>query len=295
MSTFLELVDSLESTLGGYAQSPSQTHLTDDLAVDGLVLPVADHQKVSAGLVQIGDELLWIDSTSSSGAVVPPYGRGYQSSTASAHESGTRVVNKPSFPRVRIKATVNEVIGSLFPDLYGIGTTEIVNSGVVTTHELPADCTGVLAVTYETVGPSQAWQPVKRWNYNPSASTDTFPSGKSVDLWQGPIPGYRWRITYKKEPAALTSASDDFTAVTGLPAYCETVVFYGACYQMAGWLDVHRLQVRSVESSQRSVFVETGAAADVSKYYYALFEAEKGKAQMRLLKDYPPQIHFTRF
>jgi len=294
MSTFAELVDELESALTGYSVSPSQTHLTADVAADELTLPVSDHQKVSAGLVQVGDEMVWVDSVSASGAVVPPYGRGYQSSTASAHVSGTRVVNKPPFPRVRIKRTLNEVITNLFPDLYGVSFTEIVNQGPVTTYALPADCEGILSVVYETVGPSEAWQPVKRWHYNPSANPAAFPSGKSVDLWQGPIPGYRWRLIYKVKPTALSAPQDDFTSC-GLPEYCEDVVKAGAAYQLVSRLDFPRLQTRSVESSQRSVYVETGAANDASKYYYALYQEAKAAAAKRLREEHPPQVHFTRF
>ncbi|GAA0936210.1 hypothetical protein [Actinocorallia libanotica] len=293
MGSVVELVDDLEATLTGYDTSPSQTHLTSSMASGDLTMSVDDHKKVSAGLVQVGDELMWVDSTSASSVVIPPYGRGYRSSTAASHAAGERVVNKPKFPRVNILRTINEVIGGLYGDLYAVDVTQIVHEGSVTTYELPATCAGVLSVRYETVGPSRAWQPVKRWNYNPNANTTTFPSGKSIDLWQGPIPGYPWRITYKREPTALTSGGT-FTD-SGLPEYCEDVVKYGAMHRLIGTLDSPRLQVRTVESSQRSAYVETGAAADLSKYYYALYQEALGKAAKRLREDHPPQIHFTRF
>lgn len=293
MSSYRELVDSLESALTGYAVSPSQTHLTEDITAGDLTLPLADHQKVSAGLVQVGDELMWVDSTAESGAVVPPYGRGYQSSTAASWPAGTRVVNKPAFPRHRIGEVVNEVIRNLFPGLYGVETTEVVHQAAVLTYELPANCAGVLSVTYETVGPSQLWPEVRRWRYNPSADASRFPSGKSIDLWQGGLPGYPWRIVYKTTPVSI-SDGDEFTD-SNLPEYCEDVVKNGVLYMLIGRKDFPRLQTRTVESSQRAVYVETGAASDASKYYYALFQSSRDEAQMRLLKEHPPQVHLTRY
>ena len=85
-----------------------------------------------------------------------------------------------------------------------------------------------------------------------------------------------------------------FTA-TGLETYVETVVVYGACYRMVGWLDAPRLQARAVETSQRSAYVSTGSAADAAKYFYALYQQSLEAARMRFLKENPTVLHFKRY
>lgn len=291
------MVDSLEMKLQGYAQDQSpQTYLTTAIDDGELALTVNDGQQVSRGLVQVEDELLWVESVSNQAgtATVPPYGRGYMGSTATSHDVGVRVVDNPIFPRIEIRRTIAEVIGSLYPDLYALTAFEFDYNAAQMSYALPAGTVGVSSASWQTIGPSEVWEPIRRWRYDANADPDTFASGRTITIGAGNIvPGRTVRVMCLAEPQALASDADDFTE-TGLGSYVEPVVNYGVMYRMVGNLGGPRLQVRAVESSQRSAYVETGAPANLSKYFYALYQAELAKARTRFLTDNPTQIHKTR-
>lgn len=298
MTTYKNLVDQVALSLQGYTYDQAQmTYLTTSIDADDLGLVVDEGANVSRGLVEIDEELVWVKSVDRNAgtAVIPPFGRGYMSSTATTHGVGARVTDNPIFPRQQIKLNMNQVIRDLYPDLYVIGTTEIDNIASRSTYELPAEAQEVTTVRWKTIGPSKFWQPIKRWSFNPRASTDEFASGKTVDIWDRIVPGRPMKVDYIMPADPLVNDADDVATVTGLGDYVEPVLIYGTCYRMAGNLDTPRLQTRAVETSQRSAYVETGAAMDVSKYFYALYQEARTHARDRFLKDNPTVMHLTRY
>ena len=297
MSTLKQLMDQVESNLQGYVQDQAeQTYLTTAIDADDLALIVDEPALVSRGIVQVDDELLWVkevDRTDST-VTVSPFGRGYLSSTAATHAIGARVVDNPLFPRARVKENINQVLENLYPDLYVLDTEDITYVAARATYEMPADARNVTSVTWQTVGPTQYWEPIKRWDFNPRADTTEFPTGRSIDIWSPIVPGRTVKVDYIKRPGTLTLSTDDLTD-TGLEDYVETTVIYGTCYRMVGWLDAPRLQARAVETSQRSAYVEAGAAANAAKYFYALYQQSLEAARMRFLKENPTGLHFKRY
>ena len=115
MSTFSQLTDQTLMQLYGYTTLQDQaTYLTGALSATGLTVNVDDATAVSRGIVEIGDEIIWVDSLDSSAGTltVPPYGRGFRGTTASAHSIGDRVVSSPMFPRQMVKDALNDAIKS---------------------------------------------------------------------------------------------------------------------------------------------------------------------------------------
>lgn len=297
MSTLKQLMDQVEINLQGYVQDQAeQTFVTTGFDGDDLTFVVDEPKQVSRGLVQVDDELMWVKSidTSTSTVTVSPFGRGYLSSTAASHAAGARVTDNPLFPRSQVLVSINQILENLYPDLYTLTTTEFPFVAARATYEMPAAARNVTMVTWQTVGPTQYWQPIKRWDFNPRADTTLFPTGRSIDLWSVVVPGRTVKVDYISRPTTLSAPTDEFTS-TGLETYVETTVVYGACYRMVGWLDAPRLQARAVETSQRSAYVSAGAATNTAKYFFALYQQSLEAARMRFLKENPTSLHFKRY
>lgn len=295
MSTFANLVDQISMALSGYVYDQAeQTYLTTAIDADDLTIQVDEPKLISRGIIEIGDEQVWVKSVDyqTGSAVISPFGRGYQGAAAVPHAIGTRVTDNPLFPRTQIKITINQVIQDMYPQMYVLDQHTFPFVAARSTYELPADTRQVAQATWHTIGPSRWWTPIKRYMFNPRAETTAFPTGKSIDIWSAIVPGRTIKVDIIKRPSALVNPEDEFS-VTGLDPYVEQVVVYGACYKMAGWLDTPRLQTRAVETSQRSSYVETGAALDVSKYFYALYQQQLDIARARFLSENPSVLHFT--
>jgi hypothetical protein len=296
MSTLKQLMDQVEINLQGYVQDQAeQTFVTTGFDNDDLTFVVDDPSQISRGIIQVDDELMWakeVDRTTST-VTVSPFGRGYLSSTAVSHTAGARITDNPLFPRSQVKIAINQILENLYPDLYVLATTNITYVAARATYEMPAASRNVTSVTWQVVGPTQYWEPIRRWDFNPRADTTEFPTGKSIDIWSPIVPGRTVKVDYISRPSDLVNPTDEFTG-TGLETYVETTVIYGACYRMVGWLDAPRLQARAVETSQRSAYVSAGAATDTAKYFYALYQQSLEAARMRFLKENPTVLHFKR-
>ena len=129
-ATLGELVDDVTATLLGFTQvQESSTHLTASIDADDTVLPVASVDGGGRGQVEIGDELIYVEQASGTSLTVPPYGRGYRSTTATSHASGTRVAFRPLFPRSRVRTEINNTIAMISDEIYGIVSTTITYEG----------------------------------------------------------------------------------------------------------------------------------------------------------------------
>jgi hypothetical protein len=297
MSTLKQLMDQVEINLQGYVQDQAeQTYTVGTLDGTALTFVVDEPNLVSRGIVQVDDELMWVkavDRTTST-VTVSPFGRGYLGSVAGSHAAGARVVDNPLFPRSQVKIAINQVLENLYPDLYVLATTTFPFIAARATYPMPTESRNVTSVTWQTVGPTQFWEPVKRWDFNPRADTTQFPTGRSIDIWTPIVPGRTVKADYIRRPTDLDLATDEFTG-TGLETYVETTVVYGACYRMVGWLDAPRLQARAVETSQRAAYVGAGAATETAKYFYALYQQSLEAARARFLKENPTGLHFKRY
>ena len=80
MPTFKELVDEVALNLQGYTLRQDRSpHLTTNTTSTGTAITVADANNIAKGIIQIEDELIWVDSYNKATGVltIPPYGRGY--------------------------------------------------------------------------------------------------------------------------------------------------------------------------------------------------------------------------
>jgi len=299
MATFGSMADEVVRKLAGFTlRQDRQTHLTAAVNSTATSITVASAQNISTGIIQIDDELIYVDSYDRASGVlsIPPYGRGYNGTSAATHQNGARVIISPTFPFVDVKDAINETIQAVFPDLYTTGTHTFSFVPSKSTYALPDEAETVLAVAYETTGPSKEWLPVRGYRIDPMANVDSFNSKNSITLLSGVESGRTVQVFYTAAPTVMDANDDDFEIVTGLPASCKDVIVLGAAARLASFIDPGRLTFGSAESDQQSQIAgrSYGAGTNASKYLLALYDKRLAEETRKLQDRNPIRIHFTR-
>jgi len=299
MATFGQMTDEVSRKLAGFTlRQDRQTHLTAAVNATATSITVASATNISTGIIQIDDELIYVDSYDRNSGVlsIPPYGRGYNGTSASSHAVGARVIVSPTFPSVDIKEAINNSIQAVFPDLYSTGTHTFSYSTAKSTYPLPDEVETVLGVSFQTTGPSKEWLPIRGWRVDPMANTTAFNSRNSISLYSGVEPGRTVQIFYTSAPVVMDSNDDDFEIVTGLPASCKDVIVLGASARLASYVDPGRLTFGSAESDQQSQIAgrSYGAGTNTAKYLLALYDKRLSEESRKLTDRNPTRIHFTR-
>jgi len=299
MATFGQMTDEVSRKLAGFTlRQDRQTHLTAAVNATATSITVASATNISTGIIQIDDELIYVDSYDRNTGVlsIPPYGRGYNGTSPSSHALGARVIVSPTFPSVDIKEAINDSIQAVFPDLYSTGTHTFSYSTAKSTYPLPDEVETVLGVSFQTTGPSKEWLPIRGWRVDPMANTTAFNSRNSISLYSGVEPGRTVQIFYTSAPVVMDSNDDDFEIVTGLPASCKDVIILGASARLASYVDPGRLTFGSAESDQQSQIAgrSYGAGTNTAKYLLALYDKRLAEESRKLTDRNPTRIHFTR-
>lgn len=297
-TTYANLVDEVLLNLSGYTlRQDRTTHLTGAITTTSTTLNLASVSNIGKGLVEIDDELLWIDSYDriSNTATIPPYGRGYNGSTAASHTTNTKVTIAPTFPRATVKKAINDTIDAVFPKLFGVGTYTFTLQATKTLYQIPAEAQTVLDVKWSTVGPSNEWLPVKSWRQDPTANTTAFTTGNSIGVYDAITPGRTVQVFYTKKPSLLVNTSDDFATTTGLPTSCKDVIMYGAAYRLASFIDPGRLTYTSAEADNADSKIQYGSGASTARFLLALFNQRLTEESEKLRDVYPIRIHYTRY
>jgi hypothetical protein len=299
MATFGSMTDEVVRKLAGFTlRQDRQTHLIAAVSTTATTITVASANNISTGIIQIDDELIYVDSYDRTSGVlsIPPYGRGYNGTSPASHAVGARVIISPTFPSVDVKDAINETLLATFPDLYTTGTHTFSFSPAKSTYPLPEEVETVLGVSYETTGPSKEWLPIRGWRVDSMANTSAFNSRNSISLYTGVEPGRTVQVFYTAAPTVMDSDDDDFEIVTGLPASCKDVMVIGAAARLASFIDPGRLTFGSAESDQQSQIAGRayGAGTNASKYLLALYDKRLAEETRKMNDRNPIRIHFTR-
>ena len=295
MSTFVNLIDETNLALTGYTNRQDQaTFLTADIGSTDTTFTVADGTVLTRGLVEIDDELIWVDSfdRTTNTATIPGYGRGFRDTTATTHSAGTRVTISPSFPRSVIRRNINLAIDGVYPDLFGIYYTTFTWQAAVTTYQLPNEAVDILGCSWQTIGPSKEWLPVRHYRIDRMANPTTWGTGKTISIREGIIPGRTVMVTYTKKPSTLTYDSDDFT-LTGLSDSAREIIILGAAYRTAMYLDMGRVPAATAEADAQQGNDPIGSAANIGRLLQQMYNQRLLVEVRRLQVQYPPRTHYT--
>lgn len=299
-TTYTNMIDEALLNLSGYTMRQDRsTHLTQEINASALTLNLADVSNIGKGVVEIDDELLWIDSYDrvSNTATVAPYGRGYNGTTAAVHTVNSRVTVAPTFPKAVVKKAINDTIDAVFPQLFATGVHVFNFNSAKTTYSLPAEAETILYVSWQPTGSTEEWMPLRNWRQDPLANTTAFASGNSISVYDNIQSGRKIQVHYTKKPSTLSASAGSavFETVTGLPSSCKDVILYGASYRLASFIDPGRLNYSSAEADNADTKIQYGSGASTARFMLGLYQQRLNEEAGKLRDVYPTRIHYTRY
>lgn len=300
MPTLNEMVDEVRANLQGYALRQDRiTYVANaaGLTTTSTAITVGSSNNLAKGVIEIDDELIWIDSFTTATNVlnvIPGFGRGYQGTTAAPHAQYAQVTLSPTFPRSTIKKAINDTINSFYPKLWIASAYTFTFNASQTTYALPDDVQDVLFISWQTTGSSKEWLPVNRWRLDTMANTATFNTQKTINIYEGIQPGRTVQVWYTSTPNTLDANTDDFADVSGLPDSCKDVVILGASYKLLSYLDAGRINLSSAEADLNDGKLPSTAGVAASRYIFALYQQRLNEEALKLADKYPIRIHYTK-
>ena len=295
MTTFANLIDETNLALTGYTNRQDQaTYLTAPMSSSDLTFTVDDGTVLTRGIVEIGDELIWVDSfdRTTNTATIPAYGRGFRDTSPAIHTAGTRVTIAPSFPRSVIRRNINLAIDGVYPDLFGTYYTTFTWQAARTTYQLPQEAIDVLGLSWQTIGPSREWLPIRHYRVDRMANPLTWNSGKTISIHDGIIPGRTVQVTYTKKPTTLQYDTDELS-MTGLADSSREVIILGAAYRTAMYLDLGRVPAATAEGDSQMANDQIGSAVNIGRVLQQMYQQRLLVEVRRLQEQFPPRTHYT--
>ena len=306
-TTLSDMINEVSMNLSGYTLTQdrstyikSAVPATASSSASPIVLSLGSTDNVGKGIVEIDEELFWIDTYDRVGntATVAPYGRAYLGTTLAAHTVDTKVTISPTFPKFSIKRAINDTIKGLSGTLFAADTTTITYSSAVSTYRLPATGTSlgirnILSVAYESIGPSKEWIPIRSWRLDSNANSTAFTSEQTISIYDMITSGRTIQIVYSKDPTPFATNADVFSTQTGLPDSCRDLVVLGSTYRLLSNLDPARAAMVSAQADETDSKRPYGSSQSLTRQIYALYTqrlAEEVKSQQN---KYPIRVHYS--
>lgn len=302
-----DLADEVTINLAGYTlQQDRSTHLTSPIntttstIASPTIISLADTENVGKGIIEIDDELIWVDNIDrvAGTATVSPYGRGFMGSTAATHSAGARVVVSPTFPRNVVKRAIQDTIRAIGATIFAVKQTNITYNSVANTYLLDnKSISNILTMHYKEVGATQEWIRIRKWDFDSFPDVTTWgANSQTVTILEPNIPaGRSVKIVYATNPTTLsTSSTDSFNTQTGLPESCRDVVILGASYRLISYLDPARTGATSPQADETDQRRQFGSASNAARQLFALYNQRLTEETQAQQQQYPPRVHYSR-
>lgn len=305
MATLTDMMNEVRVNLAGYTfQQDRSTYLKAPVttltssSASPLILSLGSTDSVGKGIVEIDEELMWVDSFDrlANTATVAPYGRGYLGTTASFHNADTQVTISPTFPKHSIKRAINDTIRSLGASIFAVKSTSFTFNPAQSTYAFNGlNIKNILTVSWQDIGPSKEWVPLRRWDFDSTADATAFgANAQTITLGESPMPGRTVRVVYATDPVAFSDNSQDYVTQTGLPESTRDVVVLGAAYRLLSFLDPARAAQTSPQADETDAKRPYGASQTATKQLYALYSQRLNEETKAQQQNYPPRVHFSR-
>jgi len=313
-TTLTDMINEVSMNLSGYTLTQDRsTYLKAAVtavassSTSPTSLSLGSTDNVGKGIVEIDEELMWIDTYDRVGntATVAPYGRAYLGTTLAAHALDTKVTISPTFPRFSIKRAINDSINAIGSSIFAASTTTITSNAAVSAYRLPATgdalkIRNILAIAYQSIGASKEWIPIRTYRFDGNANNTAFDSKQTVSIYDVIPSGRTIQIVYSKDPApfselatlALTNAQD-FATITELPDSCKDVVILGATYRLLSNLDPARAGMVSPQADEVDNKRPYGSSQSLTKQVYALYSQRLAEEVRSQQDKYPIRVHYS--
>lgn len=304
-TTLTDLINEVSINLAGYTyQQDRATHLSSAVttltssSTSPTVLYLGSTENLGKGIVEIDEELMWVDSFDrvANTATVSPYGRGYLGTTAATHTVDTKVSISPTFPRYVIKKAINDTINAAGSSIFAVNVTTFTFNAAQTTYDFDGlNIQNILSISWQSVGPSLEWIPVRRWSWDSKADATAFgATAQTVTIGDYITPGRTVKVVYSTDPVPFTSNAQEFSTQTGLPASCKDVIVLGASYRLLTYLDPARAAQVSPQADETDSKRPYGASQTATKQLYALYTQRLNEETQRQQTAYPIRVHYSR-
>ena len=304
-TTLTDLINEVSINLAGYTyQQDRATHLSSAVttltssSTSPTVLFLGSTENLGKGVVEIDEELMWVDSFDriANTATVSPYGRGYLGTTAATHTVDTKVSISPTFPRYVIKKAINDTINAAGSSIFAVNVTTFTFNAAQTTYDFDGlNIQNILSISWQSVGPSLEWIPVRRWSWDSKADATAFgAAAQTVTIGDYITPGRTVKVVYSTDPVPFTTNAHEFSTQTGLPASCKDVIVLGASYRLLTYLDPARAGQVSPQADETDSKRPYGASQTATKQLYALYTQRLNEETQRQQTLYPIRVHYSR-
>lgn len=297
MTTLNNLIDDVQLDLAGFTYRQDRaTYLVTAATSSDLVLNVATTDNIAKGIIEVDDEMMWVDSydRQANTVTIAPFGRGYNGTTATAHAASAKVVITPTFPRQVVKRAINDTISSVYPKVFATSSSAVSFLASRTTYAVPADAVQILSMAWQSVGPTKEWLPIRQWRWDPIAYSGAFPTGKTVSIYDNVLPGRTINIIYSHMPVPLSDNSDDFETVSGLPSSMRDVIIYGSAWRLSSYIDPARNSITTPASDEIDTKRPYGTGTTVTKNLQALYLQRLEEESLKQKLQFPTRVHYSR-
>jgi hypothetical protein len=306
-TTLTDMINEVSMNLSGYTLTQDRsTYLKSSIAATAssvaapTTLSLGSTDNVGKGIVEIDEELIWVDNYDRVGntATVAPYGRAYLGTTLAAHAAEAKVTIAPTFPRFTIKRAINDTINALGASIFAATTTTITSNAAVAAFRLPAtgdslNIRNILAVAYQSIGASKEWVPIRSWRLDNNANTTAFSSGQTISIYDRVPSGRTIQVVYSTDPDVFTDNAQYFDQQTGLPDSCKDIVILGATYRLLTNLDPARASMVSPQADETDSKRPYGSSQSLTKNVYALYSQRLAEEIKKQQDKYPIRVHYS--
>jgi hypothetical protein len=296
-TTFQNLIDDVQLDLAGFTYRQDRvTYITAAITATDLTIKVSSTENIGKGIVEIDDEMMWVDSydRQSNTITIAPFGRGYNATTAATHAVNAKMTIAPTYPRQAVKRAINDTINAVYPKVFGIGSTTASFLASRTTYPLPQNAIQILSMAWQSVGPTKEWLPIRQWRWDPIANTTAFTTGKTVSIYDNVLPGRTIQIVYAALPVNFTNLTDDMEATTLLPSSMRDVLVYGAAWRLSSYIDPARISISSPQSDEIDAKRPYGTGSNVTKQLQTLYMMRLEEESLKQKLQYPTRVHYSR-
>jgi hypothetical protein len=306
---FSDLVNEVIINLQGYTmQQDRATSLAAALtSTTTTSISVSSTNDIGKGIIEIGEELLWVESFDRVGntLTISPWGRGYLGTTASTAAISSKITISPTFPRYVIKKAINDTLRAMGASISAVKQLTFTYNAAITTYELldsngnNVDAEAIIAAHWQEVGPSKEWLPIRRIDLEPYADITTWGGSaaqpaQTVTVRDYITPGRTVKLTYATAPGTFTNDNDVFTTTTGLPESCKDVVVLGTIYRLLTFLDPARASQTSPQADEIDSKRPFGSTGGVMRQIFTLYTQRLNEEAKMQLQKYPPRVHYVR-
>lgn len=289
MTTTRQVIDRIRREFLGSRTEPIN-RLASDPGVGGTTLTLShDLKGIAEGArlsIELEDLFVWSTDTTAKTATVE---RGFESTTAVAHSTGTLVRVSPRVSDAQILDALNNELRGLYGEgIFRMDAEELTFTGGQYVYALSANVLRPREVWAEDQAEPIGWIELYGWQPARNQDTTDVPSGNAIIFTRDlPASGFRFRVTFERELGTLTSLSENVESTTGTPAIDLLVL--GAGMRLTRGRETARNLSDAQGSTRRANEVPPGAELGSHRALQQAYTQELFRERARLLKLYPPK------